>query len=44
MKGFWVLGAPEPDGIINNIHYNITKYLNIGSLLLNVKKMKKYKF
>ena len=44
MKGFWVLGAPEPDGIINNIHYNITKYLNIGSLLLNVKKLKKYKF
>ena len=45
MKEFWVLGAPEPNGIfLNNNKYNITKYLNIGSLLLNVKKLKKYKF
>ena len=45
MKDFWVLGTPEPNGLyLNYKRYNITKYINIGSLLLNVVKLKKNKF
>ena len=45
MKDFWVLGTPEPNGIyMCSKYYNITKYLNIGSILLNIIKFKKYKF
>jgi hypothetical protein len=41
MKDYWVLGTPEPFGIYLNYKiYNLTKYLNIGSILLNVKKLK----
>ena len=39
MGQFWIIGTPEPS-IINSfmkLEYNITKYLNAGSLLLNVK-------
>ena len=38
MGKYWVLGTPEPK-IINNFMqkiYNITKYVNVGSLLWNV--------
>jgi hypothetical protein len=42
---YWVLGTPEPRCIYsNNKRYNITKYLNIGSLLLNIEKLKQNKF
>ena len=41
MNNYWVLGTPEPISIINVKTYNRTKYLNIGSLLLNVKEFKK---
>ena len=45
MKEYWVLGTPEPVGIsLSSKYYNITKYLNIGSILLNVKELKKNKF
>ena len=45
MKDFWVIGTPEPDGIPFCMqYYNITKYLNIGSILLNVKKFKENNF
>ena len=45
MKDYWVLGTPEPSRIYNmNKRYYITKYLNIGSLLFNVEKLKKNKF
>ena len=45
MKDYWAIRAPEPNCIeANNDRYNITKYLNIGSLLLNVEKLKKNKF
>ncbi len=45
MKDYWVLGTPEPFGIYLNYKiYNLTKYLNIGSILLNVKKLKENKF
>ena len=45
MKEFWVLGTPEPSLIALNRKYcNITKYLNIGSLLFNVKELKKNNF
>ena len=45
MKDNWALGTPEPDGIsLLSHHYNITKYLNIGSILLNVKELKKNNF
>lgn len=40
MKNYWVLGTPEPIGIFMNRKYNLTKYVNIGSLLINVKKLK----
>ena len=44
MKEFWVLGTPEPSLINPNKKYNITKYLNIGSLLFNVIELKKNNF
>ena len=44
MKEFWVLGTPEPSQIKYNKEYNITKYLNIGSLLFNVNELKKNNF
>jgi hypothetical protein len=46
IKDYWVLGTPEPQCIYahNKIGYNLTKYLNIGSLLLNVEKLKQNKF
>jgi len=42
MGEYWIIGTPEPI-IINSfmkIRYNITKYLNIGSIIINVKKYK----
>ena len=42
MGEYWILGTPEPI-IINSfmkIRYNITKYLNIGSIMIDVKKYK----
>lgn len=45
MEEYWVLGTPEPVGIfLSSKYYNITKYINIGSILLNVKELKKNKF
>ena len=45
MKDFWVIGTPEPDGIpFCRKYYNITKYLNIGSILLDVKRFKENNF
>ena len=42
MEEYWALGTPEPIGIILcSKNYNLTKYLNIGSILLNVKELKK---
>ena len=46
MGKYWVLGTPEPV-IINSfmkVKYNLTKYINIGSILLNVKIFKKINF
>ena len=42
MDKFWALGTPEPSIIDSfmNIKYNITKYVNIGSILINVKEFK----
>ena len=41
MSNFWVLGTPEPSIIKFMItKYNNTKYVNIGSILLDVKKFK----
>ena len=40
MEGYWAIGPPEPQGIPLNSNYNISKYLNIGSILLNVKELK----
>ena len=44
MEGYWALGPPEPQGIALNSNYNISKYLNIGSILLNIKELKKHHF
>ena len=46
MGQFWVLGIPEPSIIWSFMKplYNITKYINTGSMLLNVKKLKENKF
>ena len=45
MKNFWVLGPPEPHGIYLNRKYsNNSKYVNIGSILLNVKALKEIHF
>ena len=46
MEEYWVIGTPEPS-IINSfmkVKYNMTKYINIGSILLNVKKLKENNF
>ena len=46
MGEYWALGTPEPT-IINSFmknSYNMTKYLNIGSLLLNITKLKENNF
>ena len=46
MGHYWVLGTLEPT-IINSFmknSYNMTKYLNIGSILLNIKKLKEKNF
>ena len=41
MSNYWVLGTPEPSIIKFMItKYNKTKYVNIGSILLDVKKFK----
>ena len=40
MKNYWVLGLPEPIGIKYIKKYNSTKYLNIGSLIINVTEFK----
>ena len=44
MKHFWALAPPEPICIKHTKRVNITKYLNIGSILLNVKELKRNKF
>jgi hypothetical protein len=45
MEDSWALGTPEPQCIALVLNdYNITKYLNIGSILLNVKELKKNNF
>ena len=41
MKNYWVVGLPEPwciDKFVKN--YNITKYINIGSIIINVTEFK----
>ena len=46
MSNFWALGTLEPT-IINSflkIYYNITKYINTGAILLNIKKLKENNF
>ena len=46
MGHYWALGVAEPI-IINSfmkVKYNITKYINIGSILLDVQKFKENKF
>ena len=46
MGQFWVLGIPEPS-IINSFtkpFYNTSKYINTGSMLLNIKKLKENRF
>ena len=45
MKDYWVLGPPEPWYIESFVKkYNIKKYINIGSILINVKKLKQNNF
>ena len=46
MEEYIVLGPPEPSIIDSfmKIKYNITKYINIGSILVNVKKIKEFNF
>jgi len=46
MEKYWVLGTPEPSIIDSfmKVKYNLTKYINIGSLLLNVKELKQNNF
>jgi hypothetical protein len=42
MKNNWVLGLPEPWCIEEFVKdYNITKYINIGSIIINVREFKK---
>ena len=46
MGEFWVLGLPEPtiiDSFMKPL-YNISKYINTGAMLLNVKMLKQNKF
>ena len=46
MEEYWALGNPEPIIIDSfmKLKYNITKYINIGAILLNVKKLKEINF
>jgi hypothetical protein len=44
MKDYWVVGASEPLGIQICSKYKMTKYINIGSILLNVKELKNNHF
>ena len=46
MGDYYVLGPPEPVIIDSfmKVKYNITKYINIGSILVNVKKLKEINF
>ena len=46
MEDYWVLGIPEPRLIYSfmKVRYNMTKYLNIGSILLDVKQFKRNNF
>ena len=44
MEEYWALGPPEPQGIPFISNYNISKYLNIGSILLNIKELKNNHF
>ena len=46
MGNYWVLGTLEPTIIYSfmKVYYNITKYVNIGSILLNIKKLKQNNF
>ena len=46
MGEYWVLGNPEPTIIDNFMKktYNITKYINVGSLLLKITELKKINF
>jgi len=42
MKNYWILGLPEPwciDKFVKD--YNISKYINIGSVIINVTEFKK---
>lgn len=46
MGKYWVLGTPEPTIIDSflKVEYNMTKYVNIGSILLNIKELKQNNF
>ena len=44
MKDYMVLGPPEPFACQDQKNNNNTKYINIGSLLVNVKEFKKTHF
>ena len=46
MENYWVLGTPEPRIIKSYMkeRYNLTKYINIGAILLDIKKFKKNNF
>ena len=46
MEEYIVLGPPEPTIIDSfmKVKYNITKYINIGSILVDVKKIKEFNF
>ena len=46
MKNYWVLGTPEPTFIVSYIYkkFNLTKFINIGSILIDVKNFKEINF
>ena len=44
MSNYWALGPPEPRCITFVSRLNLTKYINIGSILLNVDELKKNHF
>ena len=43
MKDYWALGTPEPFAVSSQNNNN-TKFINIGSTLINVKELKKMHF
>ena len=44
MKNYWVLGLPEPYCAEHFVKkYNVTKYINIGSIIINVTEFKRNK-